>query len=87
MASATIRLSIDPTTGKRTVTISYASDADALPHEHEQAHREVVEKLLEKGIAKAGDAIVVEREATGTAGDAPAAAEGAEERRAVREGS
>ena len=42
--------------------ISYESDSDALPHEHEEAHRLLVEKLLEKGIAKAGDAIRVERE-------------------------
>lgn len=88
MASATIRLMVDPTTGKRTVTIAYGSDADALPHEHEEAHRQIVEKLFEGGIAKAGDTIVVERESTGTAGDLPAAAaESADEKRAAREGS
>jgi hypothetical protein len=87
MASATIRLSIDPTTGKRTVTIAYSSDADALPHEHEEAHSQVVEKLFEGGIAKPGDAIVVEREQAGTAGGAPAGAEAASERQAAREGS
>jgi hypothetical protein len=87
MASATIRLSVDPTTGKRTVTIAYASDADALPHEHEEAHRQVVEKLFEGGIAKPGDTIVVEREGAGTTGAAPAAAAGEDEKRAAREGS
>jgi len=74
MASATIRLSIDPTTGKRTITVAYASDAEMLPHEHEDAHRDIVEKLIEGGIAKPGDDVVVEREGTGQAGDLPAAA-------------
>ena len=65
MPSATLRLSVDPTTGKRTVTIAYGSELDALPHEHEEAHRELVEKIFEKGIAKPGDNIVVEREGSG----------------------
>jgi hypothetical protein len=60
--SATLKLRTDPVTGKRTITISYTSDLDALPHEHEEAHRQVVEKLFEGGIAKPGDTIVVERE-------------------------
>ena len=80
MASATIRLSVDPVTGKRTVTVSYTSDAEMLPHEHEDMHREVVEKLFEGGIAKPGDEIVVEREGTGKAGDLPAAPEQQAER-------
>jgi hypothetical protein len=86
MASATLRLSVDPTTGKRTITVSYTSDADALPHEHEEAHREVVEKLFEGGIAKPGDTIVVEREGKGTTGDV-AQAEEASGSQAVREGT
>jgi len=86
MASATLRLSVDPTTGKRTITVSYSSDADALPHEHEDAHREVVERLFEGGLAKPGDAIVVEREGAGAAGDVQQG--GAEaEREAARQGS
>jgi hypothetical protein len=60
--SATLKLTTDPATGKRTITISYTSDLDALPHEHEDAHRAIVEKLFEGGIAKPGDTIVVERE-------------------------
>jgi len=61
MASAHIRLDIDPVTRKRTIVISYESDSDALPHEHEEAHRALVEKLFEGGIAKQGDDIQVER--------------------------
>ena len=64
MPSATLKLTTDPATGKRTITISYASDLDALPHEHEEAHRALVERLFEGGIAKPGDDIVVEREGT-----------------------
>ena len=86
MPSATLRLSVDPTTGKRTVTISYGSELDALPHEHEEAHRELVEKIFEKGIAKPGDNIVVEREGTGTPADV-AAEEAAAERERVRGGT
>lgn len=70
--TATIRLSVDPVSKKRTITIAYTSDAEALPHEHEEAHREIVEKLFEGGIAKPGDDIVVEREATGHKDDGPA---------------
>lgn len=69
MASATLRLTVDPATGKRTITVSYASDADMLPHEHEEAHADVVEKLFEGGIAKPGDKIVVEREGAVNPGD------------------
>ena len=79
MPSATIRLSVDPVTGKRTITVAYTSDVEALPHEHEDAHRDVVEKLIEGGIAKPGDAIVVEREGSGKAAETPET-EGSSER-------
>jgi hypothetical protein len=84
-STATLRLSVDPTTGKRTITVSYTSDADALPHEHEDAHREIVEKLFEGGIAKPGDDIVVQRESAGTTADI-GQAEPTAEKGAAREG-
>jgi len=62
MPSARIRLEIDPQTKKRTIVISYESDSDALPHEHEEAHRALLQKLFDGGLANAGDAIHVERE-------------------------
>lgn len=74
MPSARIRLNVDPVTKRRTVVISYESDEDALPHEHEEAHRALVDKLLERGLVGAGDAIVVERE-----GEKSAAREKSEE--------
>jgi len=86
MASATLKLSVDPTTGKRTISISYSSDADALPHEHEEAHRQVVEKLFEGGIAKPGDTTVVARDGEGTNAEIAEREQEAERQRA-REGS
>ena len=76
MAEVTIRLRCDPATGKKDIIISLRSDEDALPHEHEQQHRALVEKLIHGGILKASEVgqIVVEREQEeGEA--APAAAE------------
>jgi len=64
MAEMTIRLIPDPTTGKKNIVISLRSDEDALPHEHEQMHRRLVDKLIEGGLVKAGELgqITVERE-------------------------
>jgi hypothetical protein len=63
MAEMTIRLQIDPNTGKKDIIISLASDADLLPHEHEEQHRKLVEKLLEGGVIKASELgqVIVER--------------------------
>jgi len=38
---ANLKLSVDPETGERTLTIGYESDKDALPMEHEDAHRKL----------------------------------------------
>ncbi len=64
MAEMTIQLRIDPNTGKKDIVISLDSDADMLPHEHEEQHRRLVEKLLEGGMIQASELgkIVVERE-------------------------
>jgi hypothetical protein len=63
MAEMTIRLIPDPETGKKNIIISLRSDADAMPHEHEQQHRALVDKLVEGGLLKAGEAgkVVVDR--------------------------
>jgi len=64
MAEMTIRLIPDPDTGKKNIIISLKSDEDAMPHEHEQSHRALVNKLLEKGLIKESELgnITVERE-------------------------
>jgi hypothetical protein len=86
MAELTIRLVVDPATRKKNVVISYRSDEDALPMEHEDAHRALVEKLIEGGTLKASELgkIVVAREAGGEA-EAPETSTPEEERRAVEE--
>jgi hypothetical protein len=83
MAEMTIRLRCDPETGKKDIIISLSSDADALPHEHEQQHRELVEKLLNRGILKESELgkIIVEREEEQGQPAAPAENEPHEERR------
>lgn len=59
MAELTIRLRKDPQTGKHDIVIDLDSDADSLPHEHENLHREAVEKILGKGsVGK----VIIERE-------------------------
>jgi hypothetical protein len=64
MAEMTIRLVCDPGTGKRNIVISLRSDEDALPHEHEEQHRLLVNKLVEGGVLAASEVgqIIVERE-------------------------
>ncbi len=69
MATLTLRLEIDPVTGKKNVWVKYESDGDALPVEHEEAHRKIVEALLAGGKVKPeelGD-VLVEREGQGAA--------------------
>ena len=63
MALMTIRLVRNPKTGKQTVVVKLDSDPDALPIEHEQLHRELIEKLVGKGlnVEDLGE-MVIERE-------------------------
>ncbi len=88
MAEMTIRLRTDPATGKKDIIIDLHSDSDALPHEHEQQHRALVQRLIEGGLVKAEELgqVVVERErGVAEPGDAVPSPE-AEERRAQAEG-
>jgi len=89
MAEMTIHLRRDPATGKQDIIISLRSDADALPHEHEQQHQALVNKLIEGGVVKATEVgkIVVERENKEGEPAAPVPGGPHEERRGVAEGS
>ena len=61
MAQITIRLRYNLQTGKKDLLIDYHSDDDALPIEHEQDHRGIVEQLLGRGVLRAdevGDVVV-----------------------------
>ena len=63
MAEMTLQLRIDPVTGKKDLIIALRGDDDSLPHEHEQRHQALVDKLIEGGLVAAGDfgQIIVER--------------------------
>lgn len=63
MAEMTIRLQIDPATGKRDIIVTLRSDDDSLPHEHEELHRTLVDKLVEGGLLKKGEAgkLIIDR--------------------------
>lgn len=73
MPRLTIRLRCDPASGKKDIIVSYHSDADALPQEHEQQHRALVENLIDGGLLKASEVgrIVVEREREPQPADLP----------------
>jgi hypothetical protein len=83
VAEMTIRMRIDPETGKKDIIVSLSSDADALPHEHEQQHRQLVDRLVEGGLLKQGEVgkVVVEREEESGLAEAPPERERNEERR------
>jgi hypothetical protein len=88
MAEMTIRLQIDPATGKKDIIVSLHSDADALPHEHEQMHRALVERLIQGGVLKASELgqIVVERIDEDKEAAAPLPQSPEEQRRAEPQG-
>jgi FtsH ternary system domain X3-analog len=88
MAEVTIHLRCDPETGKKDIVVSLRSDEDALPHEHEQQHKAIVDRLIEGGIVKAGEVgkVVVEREEEAKEPPVPAGHEPQGERRAQQQG-
>jgi len=63
MAELLILLRRDPATGKQNVIVKLESEPDALPLEHEQLHRKLVEKLVGAGM-KAEDLgeVIITRE-------------------------
>lgn len=69
MATMILRLEIDPTTRKKNVWVKLDSDSDALPMEHEEQHKRLVEALLAGGAVKPEElgTITIEREGQGPA--------------------
>lgn len=63
MARVEIHLRVDPKTQRKTLSIAYESDADALAFEHEEDHRRIVQQLVERGVLGAGEvaALQIER--------------------------
>lgn len=72
MPDVILRLRVDPATGKRELVIDYTSDADALPFEHEDAHRQLADKVVEGGLGSGK--VEVTREAAQPVEDEPATA-------------
>ena len=54
-ADIKIHLRFNVETGKKDIVIEYDSEDDALPYEHEQRHRQIVEALVGKGVLDADD--------------------------------
>ena len=87
MAEVTIRLIVDPETRKKNIQIKYHSDEDALPIEHEDAHREIVDKLIEGGTLKAAELgkITVVRDGEEPVGEVQQEQEGQDQRASVEQ--
>jgi len=88
MPEMTIRLIPDPVTGKKNIIISLTGDQDALPHEHEQMHRALVEKALGGAKVKMEEIgqITVEREEAAKQPAPPVATPPEKQREAAQQG-
>lgn len=78
----TLRLRVDPATGKREVVVDYTSDSDALPIEHEDEHRQLAGRVVEGGLNSGK--VVVTREEEAPAGELPAGEQPVAEREGVK---
>jgi hypothetical protein len=88
MAEMTIRLRCDPATGRKDIIVTLRSDEDVLPHEHEQRHKALVDRLIQGGVLQASEVgqVVVEREQEEGEPAAPVRNDPLPERRARAEG-
>lgn len=64
MAKAVLTITKDKVTGKREISISYISDPDALPIEHEEGHSDLLDKVFDGGLKANG--LKAERDASKT---------------------
>lgn len=64
MAKVNIRLVWNPESRKRDIIVDYQSDADAMSFEHEDDHKNFINKLIEGGLVKAQEAgvLILERD-------------------------
>lgn len=72
MAEVTLRLRVDPATGKREIVVDYTSDSDALPIEHEEEHRRLAAGVVDGGLASGKVSVSRERDGGGGGGAADA---------------
>lgn len=88
MAEMTISLRVNPVTKKKDIVIALHSDDDSLPHEHEQLHRQLVEKLIRGGLvgeSEAGALIIERLEEEGASTQLPARRNEADQRQGISE--
>lgn len=89
MSEMTIRLETDSATGKKNIIVSVRSDDELLPMEHEQQHRQLVERLIGLGLVEAAElgTVVIEREEPVAQGaEVPSGAEPQKVRESVGQG-
>lgn len=88
MAETILQLEVDPETGRKQLVVKHISDEDLLPHEHEEEHRAVVDKVFEgKGKIEAVDGVVVRRDPAGNVKLDLPQDEAEEEQQGISEGS
>ena len=64
MGEINIRFRMNLETGKKDLVIDFESDEDAMRHEHEKRHRQIIQRLVGEGILNADEVgeVIVERE-------------------------
>lgn len=89
MAEMTIRLRVNPETGKKDIVVNLRSDEDSLPHEHEQQHKQLVDKLIEGGLVSAAEVgqVIVQREEETPVSNSPVDNPQQDQRQAAQEGN
>ncbi len=89
MAEMTIRLRVNPETGKKDIVVDLRSEEDSLPHEHEQQHKQLVDKLIEGGLVSAAEVgqVIVQREEETPVSNSPVDNPQQDQRQAAQEGN
>jgi hypothetical protein len=67
VGSIEIRFRMNMRTGKKDILIDFESDEDAMRHEHERAHKKIIERLVGEGVLTENEAgeIIIQRAAPG----------------------
>lgn len=77
MGEISIRFRMNLETGKKDIVIDFESDEDAMRHEHEKRHRQIIERLVGEGVLQAEEVgeVTVERAAPAQANEQRQAAD------------
>jgi hypothetical protein len=89
MAEMTIHLRTNPESGKKDIIVELHNDADALPHEHEEHHKNLIDKLIEGGMLNATEVgkVVIQRQEEEAVPETPASNPELDQRQSHSEGS